>query len=107
LIYIFQFLSPYDLHHSIYNLNSRLNAVYHTQTFYLDFTLTKRKFDCYCANQQSFISQTKRIKLGDEYNRLTLFNTYINIDRFTNLRILKIREATSGDFGKKVYLTHR
>ncbi len=101
MIYIFQFLSPYELYHSIYNLNTRLNAVYHTQTFYLDFTSTKRKFDCYCANQQSFISQTKSIKLDNQYNRVTLFNTYINIDRFTNLRILTIREATSRDLGKK------
>lgn len=100
MIDIFEFLSPYDLHRSIYNLNLRLNAICEVQKLHLNMAWTKRAFDYYCTNQQPFASQIYSLKIDDSFDRLTLFNQYINIDRFTNLRMLIIREPSSENFGK-------
>ncbi len=100
MIDIFEFLSPDDLHLSVYNLNFRLNAICKTQKLYLDLGSSKRAFDYYCSNQQPFASQIYSLKLDDNYDRLTLFNRYININLFTNLRMLTINEPSSESLGK-------
>ncbi len=100
LIDVFQFLSPYDLHHGIYNLNLRLNRLCEIQKLHLNLGSTKRAFDYYCSNQQPFSSQIYSLKLDDRYNRLTLFNRCINIELFTNLRMLSITEPSSENLGK-------
>ena len=100
LIYIFKFLSPYDLHRSVYNLNLRLNTVCYNQKLHLDLACPKRAFDYYCFNKEPFASQIYSLKLDDNYDRLILFNQYINIELFTNLRALTITEPSSENFGK-------
>ncbi len=100
LIDIFQYLSPYDLHRSVYNLNSHLNAICRTQKLHLDLSSSKRAFDYYCSNQQPFSSQIYSLKLDDNYDRLTLFNQYINIDHFINLTMLTIAKSSSQNHGK-------
>lgn len=100
LIDIFQYLSPYDLHRSLYNLNSHLNAICKVQKLRLDLSGSKRAFDYYYSHQQPFASQIYSLKLDDNYDRLKLFNQHINIDFFTNLRMLTIREPSSDNLGK-------
>ena len=100
LIYIFQFLSPVDLHRSFYNQNLRLNTICCTQKLYLDLSWTKRSFDYYCSNQQPFAPQIYSLKLDDSYDRLRLVNLYVDVGLFANLRVLIIQDPSSENFGK-------
>ncbi len=104
LIDMFQYLSPYDLHHSLYNLNSRFNAICKVQKLRLDLSESKHEFDYYYSNQQPFASQIYSLKLDDNYDRLKIFNQYMNIEFFSNLRTLIIREPSSDNLGSKFYL---
>ncbi len=104
LIDIFEYLSPYDLHRSLYNLNSRLNAICEVQKLRLDLSGPKYAFDYYYSNQQPFASQIYSLKLDDNYDRLRIFNEHMNIELFSNLRTLMIREPSSENLGSKFYL---
>ncbi len=107
MIDIFEFLSPDDLHLSVYNINFRLNAICKTQKLYLDLGSSKLAFDYYCSNQQPFASQIYSLKLNDSHDRLTLANQYINIELFNNLTMLSITEPSPKNLGKIfVYIDH-
>ncbi|CAF1277323.1 unnamed protein product, partial [Didymodactylos carnosus] len=106
LIYVFQFLSPYDLHRAVYNLNLRLNTICYAQKLYLDLAWTKYTFDYYCSCQQPFASQIYGLKLCDEFDRLTLVDRHIDIGLFTNLRALTIENSSPKHFDKILSKLH-
>ncbi len=107
MIYIFQYLSPYDLHRSVYNLNLRLNTICHTQKLHLNLALAKLAFNYYCFNQEPFASQIYSLKLDDNCDRLTFVNQYINIDLFINLRTLTIKSPSPENLDKILSKLHR
>lgn len=101
-MYIFEFLPFIDLLRAFYNLNFRLNSIFHNQEFKLDLSGSKRTFDYYLSNQRTLTSFVYSLKLCDEYNRLALFHRHIDIDIFENLRVLTIRKASEENFGMKI-----
>ena len=100
LIDIFQYVSFYDLHRSVYNLNRRLNAICEVQKLRLDVSGWRRIFHYYCSHQQPMISQIYSLKINDFYDRVIKFDQCNSIDLFINLRMLSIRETASQYLGK-------
>lgn len=99
LHYVLQLLSAYDLHHGLYNLNARLNALCHEQKLHLDASCSKTAFDYYCRNRQPFSSQILSAKIDDQLDRMTVLNQYVDLERFVNLRALTIKEASPDNLG--------
>ena len=100
LIDIFEYFSPYDLHHGLYNLNWRFNSICEIRKLSIDTNGSKCAFDYYCSHQQPFASQIYSMILDDQYDRLKIFNQWNPMEHFSNLRMLTIEYTSQENLGK-------
>jgi len=98
LIFIFGYLSAFDLYESLFHLNYRFNQICFQQKLHLDLSLRQCLTDYYCLNQHLFQLNTFSIELNRSVST-------IHFDCFVNLRRLIVKDGSLRDFNENVFIS--